>query len=121
MLRVHSLLRSEISEILQRRLKDPRVSMVTITHVEADPDLHHARVFVSIYGEPDQQRAALAGLRSAAGYIRSELMHALHLRPMPALDFRLDDSLALGAHTLDILDQIRDERQEPDRGPEPGR
>lgn len=117
--RVHSLLRAEISEILQRKLKDPRVSMVTITHVDADPDLHHARVFVSVYGEPDHQRSALQGLRSAAGYIRSELMHVLHLRPMPTLDFRMDESLALGAHTLDILDHLHHEQQEPSRSSEP--
>ena len=119
--RVHSLLRAEISEILQRKLKDPRVSMVTITHVEADPDLRHARVFVSIYGDPDHQRAALRGLSSAAGYIRSELMNVLHLRPMPTLDFRLDESLALGTHTLDVLDHIRHEHQEPNGSSEPGR
>jgi len=120
MQRVQSLLRAEISEVLQRKLKDPRVSMVTITRVEADPDLHQARVFVSVYGEPDHQRTALAGLRSAAGYIRSEMMHVLHLRPMPSLDFRLDESLALGARTLDMLDHIHHEQPKPDDRAEPG-
>ncbi len=120
MSRVQSLLRAEISEVLMRKLKDPRVHMVTITRVEADADLHQARVFVSVLGDEEHHRTALAGLRSAAGFIRAELMHVLHLRPMPSLDFRLDDSLALGEHTLDILDRIRHEQQKPDDGPQPG-
>ncbi len=118
MSRVQSLLRAEISEVLQRKLKDPRVNMVTITRVEADSDLQHARVFVSVLGDADHHRTALAGLRSAAGFIRAELMHVLHLRPMPSLDFRLDESLTLGEHTLDILDRIRHEQQKSDNGPQ---
>lgn len=120
LLRVHSLLRAEISEILRRKLKDPRIGMVTITQVEADPDLRHARVYVSVYGEREEQRATMEGLRSAAGYIRAELMHTLDLRPMPTLEFRLDQSLALGARTLDLLDHLQHDQSEPDDRPEPG-
>jgi ribosome-binding factor A len=116
--RVQNLLRSEISNVMQRKLKDPRVAMATITEVEADPDLRSARVFVSVLGTAEQQGASLAGLQSAAGFIRSELMKVLHLRPMPALDFRADDSLARGARTLDLLEQIRHEQE--DDSPSPG-
>jgi ribosome-binding factor A len=114
--RVQKLLRSEISNVILRRLKDPRVGMVTITDVRAAPDLRNARVFVSVYGDPEQQTDALAGLRSGAGFIRAELMKVLHLRPMPTLEFHPDESLAQGAHTLDLLDKIR-HGQDPD---EPG-
>jgi ribosome-binding factor A len=120
MRRVQNLLRSEISDVLQRKLKDPRVGMVTITQVEADPDLRRARVFVSIYGDDTEQSAALAGLRSAAGFIRFELMKVLHLRPMPSLEFRIDEALARGSHTLDLLDEIRSEHGNTDHRPEEG-
>jgi ribosome-binding factor A len=113
--RVQKLLRSEISTVLQRRLKDPRVGMVTVTEVDASPDLRHARVFVSLVRDDESEAEALAGLKSAAGFIRSELMRALHLRPMPMLEFEVDRSLARGAHTLDLLDQIKDEHE--DGGP----
>jgi phosphoesterase RecJ-like protein len=106
-MRVESLLREEISTILQRKLKDPRVTLVSITRVEADPDLHHARIYVSAYGDKDHQRGVLEGLRSAAGFIRAELMHVLHLRPMPSLEFRYDEALEQANHTLDLLDRIR--------------
>ena len=112
--RVQKLLRSEISSVLQRKLKDPRVGMVTITEVDASPDLKTARVFFSVLKRDESEADAAAGLRSAAGFIRSELMRVLHLRPMPALEFVLDRSLARGADTLDLLDQVRHEEQDDD-------
>ena len=108
--RVQNLLRSEISTVMQRKLKDPRIGMVTITEVEADADLKNARVFVSVLGSAEQESATLEGLTSAAGFIRSELMKVLHLRPMPSLEFRMDDTVARGARTLELLEQIADER-----------
>ena len=118
--RVQNLLRSEIATVIQRRLKDPRVAMVTITSVEASADLRQARVFVSVYGNRKKLDQAVDGLKSAAGYIRSELMKVLHLRPMPHLDFEADESFARGARTLDLLEKIRHEREESDPGAESG-
>lgn len=116
--RVQNLLRSEISNVVRRKLKDPRVGMVTITEVDAAPDLKNARVFVSVLGSREERENTLEGLRSAAGFIRSELMEVLHLRPMPVLDFRGDESLARGARTLELLEQITHEREGD--GPRPG-
>jgi len=118
--RVQKLLRSEISSILQRKLKDPRVGMVTITEVDASPDLKTARVFFSVLKEDESEAEALAGLKSAAGFIRSELMRVLHLRPMPVLEFDLDASLARGARTLDLLDQVLHEQEDDDPRAGPG-
>jgi len=118
--RVQNLLRSEISLAIQRKLKDPRVAMTTISSVEVSPDLKQARVFVSVYGDDRTRRVALEGLASAAGFIRMELMKVLHLRPIPHLEFRFDESLARGAQTLDLLEQIRHERQETDASAEAG-
>ncbi len=116
--RVEKLLRSEISAILLRKSKDPRVSEVTVTEVDVSPDLKNATVFFSVLRGPDEASAAEAGLRSAAGFIRSELMKVLNLRPMPVLEFELDRSLERGSHTLDLLDRIRHEHE--DHGPLPG-
>ncbi len=110
--RVQKLLRSEVSSILLRKLKDPRVGIVTITEVDVSPDLKTARVFFSVLKEDESEEEALAGLKSAAGFIRSELMRVLHLRPMPMLEFELDASLARGARTLDLLDQVRHEQED---------
>ena len=112
LLRVQNLLRSEISVVLQRRMKDPRVGMVTVTQVDAAADLKRARVFVSVLGDAEQQAAALEGLRSGAGFIRAELMKTLHLRPMPTLEFQPDPSLARGARILDLLDQVSHEQED---------
>ncbi len=116
--RVQNLLRSEISNVVHLKLKDPRVGLVTITEVEADADLRHARVFVSVLGTAEQRDNALAGLSSGAGFIRCELMKVLHLRPMPFLDFQADDSLARGARTLELLEQIAHEQEDDE--PRPG-
>jgi ribosome-binding factor A len=118
--RVQNLLRSEIATIIQRRLKDPRVTMVTITAVQVSPDLKQARVSVDAYGTRRKVNEALDGLKSAAGYIRSELMRVLHLRPIPFLEFENDESLARGARTLDLLEHIRRERESSERTEEQG-
>jgi len=120
MQRVKNLLRSEISTIMLRKLKDPRVSMATITDVDVSPDLKNARVYLSVYGEREHQEEVIEGLKSAAGFIRAELMKALDLRPMPHFEFALDESLARAAHTLDLIDQVLHDEQQPPPGAEPG-
>ncbi len=117
--RVQNLLRAEISTILLRKLKDPRVHMATISEVDVSPDLKNAHVWVSVYGEKEYREEALEGLRSAAGFIRAELMKVLSLRPMPYINFDLDTSLERGAHTLDVLDQALHEHEDQPGG-EPG-
>ena len=118
--RVQNLLRSEISTVMLRKLKDPRVQMATISEVSVSPDLKSARVYVSVYGEPEVQTHTLQGLRSASGFIRSELMKVLDLRPMPFLTFDLDESLERASHTFDLLDRILHEQHGDQPGCEPG-
>lgn len=116
--RVQNLLRAEISTVILRKLKDPRVQMATITEVDVAPDLKHAQVYVSVYGARALQEETLQGLRSAAGFIRRELMEVLDLRPMPVLTFTLDESLERGSRTLDLLDQVLHDQHEDE--PHPG-
>jgi len=105
--RVAQLMRREISEVLQRRLRDPRVTgMVSVTDVEVSHDLSSARIFVSIMPDGPERQRSLDALQSAAGYIRHELAPRLGLREVPELRFVLDTSIERGARVDDLLRRI---------------
>lgn len=119
--RINEEIQRELSDQL-RRLKDPRVSqvgMVSITRVDTTGDLRYARVYISVL-DKSQEKEVLKGLKSAAGFLRRELVHALQLRYTPELQFIGDDSIQHGAHILEMLrqveraDQARDAQEEPE-------
>ena len=99
-----------INEEIQRELaslipnvKDPRVSgLISVTAVDTTPDLRYAKIYISVLDKSDCAQV-LKGLKSASGYLRRELGHALQLRYTPALTFVRDDSIDQGAHILDML------------------
>ena len=91
--RVNQLIKEEISTLLQRELKDPRLGFVTVTGVETSKDLRAAKVFVSVLGDAERWKASLAALGSARGFIRNWLRQHLDLRVTPDLDFRPDRSM----------------------------
>ncbi len=105
--RVNQLIKEEISEILQRELKDPRLGFVTVTEVEVSKDLRAAKVFVSILGPEEEWRATLEALEGARGFIRGWLVRRLRLRVVPQLSFRPDRSMAHAAHILSVLTELR--------------
>ena len=105
--RINDEIRRELSQLL-RSVKDPRVSgsMLTITHVDTTTDLRYARVYVTALdrtGEKDLMK----GLKSASGFLRRELGQRLDLRYTPELQFLADDSIAHGAHILDMLHHVK--------------
>lgn len=102
----------ELSDLLRTRLKDPRVGFASITHVEVSGDLRHAKVFVSVMGTPEEQVATIKTLKHAAGFLRHELASRITLRYMPELAFKLDNSIAEGAHVLELIHQIEQEEQQ---------
>jgi ribosome-binding factor A len=115
----------EITEILQREVKDPRVGLVTVTDVEVTPDLYHARVFVRIMGDDVRKAEALEGLRAAAPFIRGELGQRLHIRRSPELHFELDRSLEHALRIEQLLREVRPPEEgrggaPEDAGPGPG-
>ncbi|NDY41904.1 30S ribosome-binding factor RbfA [Dissulfurirhabdus thermomarina] len=92
--RVGDLIRDEMADLLQRRIKDPRVQgLITVMAVEVTADLRHARVQVSVLGGQDRRDAAMAGLESAKGFVRRALGRRLDLRRTPEITFSLDRSL----------------------------
>ena len=105
--RVNELLRLEISQLLARQVKDPRLSgVITITEVKAAPDLRTALVLVSVMGDDETKKTALAGIQSAAKFIRRELRDRVSLRYVPFLSFTLDDSLETSDRLIGMLNQI---------------
>jgi ribosome-binding factor A len=97
--RVGDLIKREISEMLIRGIKDPRISLVTITQVRVSDDLKLAKVYFSVMGGEDDRQRNLEGLNSAKGYIKREMGKRIHLRYMPDIIFKYDPS-------VDYADQI---------------
>lgn len=117
--RVEHAMQEILSELLLRRIKDPRVSGVTITGVRVTPDLRHATVFVAASGRtgaPEQE--ALAGVRSALGLLRSEVGRQLRLRHTPELAVELDPSLDYAERIERLLAQAKGEAGEEGEGEE---
>ncbi len=106
--RVGALLQRELSDIIHRSLKDPRVGFCTVGHVEVSSDLKYADVSVSVVGDKKQKQAALAGLKSASGFLRREIGNRIDLRYTPELRFALDKS----ADHLMKIDRLLKEVQE---------
>jgi ribosome-binding factor A len=104
--RLGELILAEISRMVVRDIKDPRIGFVTFTRVELSDDLRHAKVFASIMGTAPEQARTLQGLASATGYIRRQLGRALHLRYTPEITFLLDASLEHGAKIAQILHHL---------------
>ena len=100
--RINEELQRELSALL-RTVKDPRVTgLISVTAVETTTDLKYAKVYVSVL-DRSTAKDVMRGLRSAAGYLRRELGHALNLRSVPELEFIQDDSIDKGAHILSLL------------------
>ena len=105
--RVNELIRDEISLLLQRQVKDPRLcGLVTVTEVSTSADLRHAKIFISIMGGETERRETLDGLDRASGFFRRELAERLSLRRIPELSFHRDDSIEHGAHLLKLIERV---------------
>ena len=106
--RVNELLRLEISQVLARQIKDPRLAgVITITEVRTSSDLRNALVLLSVMGDEEAKQSALAGIQSAAKFLRRELRGRLTLRYTPFLSFALDDSLEDADRLIGIMNQIQ--------------
>ncbi len=107
--RINDLLREEISELLRRGMKDPRISgLVTITEVDVSPDLRRAKVFVSVMGSDEEKTSTFQALEAAAHFLQRELRKRLTIRRTPELAFLPDDSLERAARILSLLEQTRE-------------
>lgn len=105
--RVSGLIQQELSRLLWREVKDPRLAQVTITAVRLSPDLRHARVLFRTLGGPEQLPGVLEGLESARGFLRGELGRHLHLRYAPELAFEHDRSVEWSLQVAQLLREVR--------------
>jgi ribosome-binding factor A len=126
--RVAELIKREVSQMLLNGIKDDRVGsgMVSVTDVDVSGDLQHAKIYVSIYGTEEAKAATMAGLKSATGYVRSELGARVRLRRTPEVIFIEDLSIERGTKVLSLLNRLQDQRspdseQEEDIGAEEDR
>ena len=110
--RVAELIKREVSQMLLNGIKDDRVGtgMVSVTDVDVSGDLQHAKIYVSIYGTDEAKAETMAGLKSATGYVRSELGARVRLRRTPEVVFIEDLSIERGNKVLSLLNQIKQER-----------
>jgi ribosome-binding factor A len=97
-----------VAEMLERRIKDPRLGFVTVTDVRLSGDTQHATVFYTVFGEEDQRVASAAALESAKGLIRSEVGKQLGLRHVPSLEFVHDALPENARHLEELLAQVRE-------------
>ena len=99
------LIQRELSELLQRELRDPRVGMITITGVDVSPDFSHAKIFFTVL-EKQRLEDARAGLRRAAGFLRSQLAKRIKLYTTPELRFEYDESVERGDRLSRLINSV---------------
>jgi len=107
--RVQEAIRQEISTIIQRELRDPRIGFLTITKVELTKDLRYAKIYFSVLGEKKDNALALKGLNSAKGYIKGVLFDNIKLRFSPEIVFIIDDTYERTKDVFDLLNKIKKE------------
>jgi ribosome-binding factor A len=107
--RVGEQMKKELSEIIGRKLKDPRVGFVTVTDVAVTGDLQQATVYISVLGDSKQREDTLKGLEKAKGFMRSEIGQRIRLRKTPELFFEFDESVDYGNRIETLISQIHAE------------
>ncbi len=101
----------EISDIIHRELRDPRLGFITLTGAEISRDLRHAKVYVSILGDEEARKQSLKALKSASGLLRGEFARRAHLRVAPELEFRFDHGIERGQRIFELLHSVEDDLQ----------
>ncbi|PXW88650.1 ribosome-binding factor A [Pseudogracilibacillus auburnensis] len=102
-------MKKEIGEILNQKLKDPRIGFVTVTDVELTNDLQHATVFISVLGNDNEKQDTLIGLAKASGFVRSEVGKRIRLRKVPDITFQFDEAHEYGNRIDAILRELNKE------------
>ncbi|HXH89019.1 MAG TPA: 30S ribosome-binding factor RbfA [Gaiellaceae bacterium] len=105
MRRVNESVRQVLSEALLE-LKDPRIGFVTVTGVVTSPDLRHARVYVSVFGNDKKQQKSMAGLEAAQGVLQARISRELRLKRTPQLAFEYDPSVEHGVRMSALIDEL---------------
>ncbi len=109
--KVADLIQKEISEMLLKTLKDPRIGFVTITRVAVSEDCRLAKVYFSVTGTLAERKRSTEGLNSAKGYVRKELGRRMRLKYTPEIVFQFDPSIEYAIHIGEVIHQLKQERE----------
>ena len=106
--RINGEVQRELSDIIRTELKDPRVHPVatTVVAVEVTPDLKYCKAYISVLGGEEAGKATIQGLKSAVGFIRSQLAKRINLRNTPEITFILDQSIEYGVNMSRLIDEV---------------
>lgn len=113
--RVSEQIRRELAELIQMELKDPRVSLVTLTDVEVTADYAHAKVFYTTLAGAEHLEEIAAGLKRASSFLRRELGKRISIHHLPELHFVYDSSVERGTYLSHLIDQAVHSGEEPQK------
>ncbi len=105
--RINGEVQRELSKLINREIKDPRINpMTTVVAVDVAPDLKHAKVYISVLGDEESCKSTIKGLKSAAPFIRGQLAKSINLRNTPELNFILDQSIEYGVNMSRLINEV---------------
>ncbi|NSL51140.1 30S ribosome-binding factor RbfA [Calidifontibacillus erzurumensis] len=110
--RVGEQMKKELSDIISRKIKDPRIGFVTVTDVQVSGDLQIAKVYITVLGDEEAKQNTLTALAKANGFIRSEIGKRIRLRKTPEIFFEFDESIEYGNRIETILEQLQKEKEQ---------
>src|SRR4030043_2469424 len=109
--KVADLIQKEISQMLLKSIKDPRIGFVTITRVSVSEDCRFAKIYFSVAGPLEERERSTKGLESAKGYVRKELGRRIRLRYTPEIMFQFDTSIEYAIHMEELIQRIHPKRE----------
>lgn len=114
--KIQEQIKEEVSSIILRDLKDPRIGFITVTKVDVSSDLRNAKIYVSIFGSKEQFKDTWEGLQHCAGYIRRELAGRMTVRYVPEISFSLDTTMQYSAHIQELINEIHHNEKDTGNG-----
>jgi ribosome-binding factor A len=112
--KVKEFLKIEVSNIILKEIRDPRLGFVTVTGADVSKDLRHATIFISVMGDDEQRQDSIAILQKASGFIRSEFGRKSTMKLIPQISFKLDTAVEHGVRIFELLQQVKHEPEKPD-------
>ena len=114
--RINGEVMKELSNIIHNEIKDPRIhAMTSVVSAEVTPDLKYCKAYISVLGDEEAQKETIQGLKSAEGYIRTQLAKTVNLRNTPQITFVLDQSIEYGVNMSKFIDDVNRKEDEDDK------
>ncbi len=108
--RLANIFRNEIAELLRKKINDPRIGFISITHVKISADLKTAKVYYSQFGNDSEKKKTLKALKRAESFIKYEIGKIINLRVMPDIIFEFDDTLEKGVNLINKIEELNEKK-----------